>query len=584
MEHTDVLTTYIASFVDELAEAQIEDVVISPGSRSTPIAMLMAEHPHIRVHLNIDERSAGFFALGIAKAKNKPVALVCTSGTAAANYYPAVVEAHYSRVPLVVITADRPYELREVGAPQAINQQFLFGHYTKWFVDTALPEESSEMNRYIRTIAARAVSTSSSSPKGPVHVNVPLREPIVPNLSLSNLWGSEKRDKSYVSFMNGDATLSQASFMNLAHHLQKQEKGLIVCGDQLSSDAIEPISRLAQALQFPIIADPLSQLRSGTHNHAFVIDTYDSFLKSDKITDDFRPDVIIRFGAMPISKTLSTFLRAYEPREMLVVDEHDGWRDPTSRATSMIRCHERIFAAELLSHLSEYQRKSTSWSSRWIDVNHQTSCILKKLQRTEEWFEGRVVGELAELLPERAALFVGNSMPIRDIDSFFLRNSKEISIFANRGANGIDGVVSTALGVSTQYEHAVLLIGDLSFYHDLNGLLAAKMHQLNLTIVLINNDGGGIFSFLPQSKEEKHFEFLFGTPTGLQFEHAVNLYDGIFTSAKSWKEFRDAITDSIIQGGLHVIEIRTNRQQNVEIHRKIWEHVSEEINLSKYEE
>ncbi|MEE6130616.1 2-succinyl-5-enolpyruvyl-6-hydroxy-3-cyclohexene-1-carboxylic-acid synthase [Priestia sp. GS2] len=582
MDHTNQLTAYVAAFVDELAKLGVNHVVVSPGSRSTPIAMLMSEHEKIKVHLNIDERSAGFFALGMAKAKNQPVALVCTSGTAAANYFPAVVEAYYSRVPLLVITADRPHELREVGAPQAINQQYLFSHYAKWFVDTALPKATEEPIRYIRTLAGRAVSLSASGPKGPVHINMPLREPIVPNLSLENLWSLHERENSYVSFDEGKSMLSSQAFEHIGQFIKDETKGLIICGDQLNSEDKQAIVELSDYLQFPIIADPLSQMRSGNHDKDLIIDTYDSFLKKEGIQPLLKPEVVIRFGAMPVSKGLTLFLKAYELKAVFVVDESNGWRDPTLRSTHMIQCNEGLFARELPKYIGS-KKSSNSWSEKWIELNKQVKDSLKASLQ-DKWFEGSIVEELSKLLPANSALFIGNSMPIRDVDSFFFATDKKLHLFANRGANGIDGVVSSALGVSTEYEHTVLLIGDLSFYHDLNGLLAAKMHNLNLTVVLINNDGGGIFSFLPQSKEEKHFEFLFGTPTGLQFEHAANLYAGTFSRAYTAGEFHDALKASFKEGGLHIVEVPTVRTENVEMHREIWNNVSQVINLSKFEE
>lgn len=287
---------------------------------------------------------------------------------------------------------------------------------------------------------------------------------------------------------------------------------------------------------------------------------------------------------MPVSKPLLQFLKAHEPTEMFVVDQGKGWRDPTLRSTVMIEADDTLFCEELIKRLSANQEESTSWLRLWKKINAQTAQALRTLTSGQEWFEGQVVQEIVDVVPEGTALFAGNSMPVRDIDSFFLNTEKDIPLFVNRGANGIDGVVSSALGVSTAYDHTVLFIGDLSFYHDLNGLLAAKMHNLNLTVVLVNNDGGGIFSFLPQSKQEKHFEFLFGTPTGLNFEHATRLYDGTFSSASSWEEFRHAMNHAFVKGGLHVVEIRTTRTENVETHRSLWKLVSGEINLSNGEE
>ncbi|WP_110114227.1 2-succinyl-5-enolpyruvyl-6-hydroxy-3-cyclohexene-1-carboxylic-acid synthase [Bacillus sp. CGMCC 1.16541] len=580
MSHMNNLTSYLASFIDELSNANVYDVVVSPGSRSTPLALLMAEHPDIRVHLNIDERSAGFFALGMAKAKKVPVALLCTSGTAAANYYPAVVEAHYSRIPLLIITADRPHELRDIGAPQAIDQMHLFGKYAKWFAELALPEETPNMIRYIRTVAGRAIHTASATPAGPVHLNVPLREPLVPNLSLEGLWENGKRQEtSYVKGTSGRMTLSQQEFKQLADRLERYEKGLIVCGDHVDENLASSICALAEKLQFPIIADPLSQVRSGKHDKRYVISTYDTILKNDELFELLHPDVVIRFGAMPVSKPLTLLLKNYPPTEMFVIDEGNGWRDPTLLATNMISCHDLEFCDSLVQYLNEKSSENSQWLNIWDQLNHLVTCVLTEVtSKDDRLFEGRIVSQLVQHLPEQSTLFVGNSMPIRDVDTFFMNNEKSIRVLANRGANGIDGVVSTALGVSMVHEHTVLLIGDLSFYHDLNGLLAAKMLNLNLTVVLVNNDGGGIFSFLPQSKEEKHFESLFGTPTGIDYEHVVNMYGGTFLKAKTWDDFGMYLRDSVSSKGLHVIEVQTNRQENVQLHRKLWNNVSQEMN------
>ncbi|HWO98686.1 MAG TPA: 2-succinyl-5-enolpyruvyl-6-hydroxy-3-cyclohexene-1-carboxylic-acid synthase [Bacillus sp. (in: firmicutes)] len=575
----EVLTSYVAAFVDELVSAGVTDAVVSPGSRSTPIAMLMAEHPGIHVHLNIDERSAGFFALGIAKAKRKAVALVCTSGTAAANYYPAVVEACQSRVPLVVITADRPHELRDVGAPQAINQLHLFGQYAKWFAELALPENNEGMLRYIRTTAARAVGTSLTAPAGPVHLNFPLREPLVPNLSHPNLWESGRSMKAeQVKVHNGALICSPAVLEEAVMKVKQYERGIIVCGDHEGTAFADAVVELAEKLNYPILADPLSQLRSGKHRKELIVNAYDTFLRNESLLADLKPEVVIRFGAMPVSKSLLLFLKEYKPEEMLVIDGGGGWREPTLVATNMIQCEETYFCQELGRLAGDLSHSSTKWLEKWLFINEKTTDLLQKRMSEESLFEGKVVTELIDLLPEASILFVGNSMPIRDVDTFFSLNEKSIKIMANRGANGIDGVVSSALGVSTTQQPTILFIGDLSFYHDLNGLLAAKLNGLDLTIILVNNDGGGIFSFLPQSKEEKHFEFLFGTPTGIEFKNAVEMYGGDFKTIETWEEFRQVVTQSFKEKGLKVIEIKTNRGENVMVHREVWKYVSQEMN------
>uniref|UniRef100_C5D6U8 2-succinyl-5-enolpyruvyl-6-hydroxy-3-cyclohexene-1-carboxylate synthase n=1 Tax=Geobacillus sp. (strain WCH70) TaxID=471223 RepID=C5D6U8_GEOSW len=572
----EALTLYIAAFVDELAKIGVQDVVVSPGSRSTPLAIMMAEHPAMRVHINIDERSAAFFALGMAKAKRHPIALLCTSGTAVANYFPAVVEAYYSRVPLIVITADRPHELRDVGAPQAIDQLNIYGRYAKWFVEMALPEKSTDMLRYARTMAARAAGVAISAPAGPVHLNFPLREPLVPIVHEETWEQIEAKEPSYTTVIPGKMTIGMEQIQELYNELSSAEKGLIVCGQIDQPAFAEAVTKLAEMLDFPILADPLSQLRSGTHAKEYIIDSYDAILKDETIAASLVPDVVIRFGAMPVSKPLFLLLKRYPSIKQIVVDGEGGWREPTLMASYMVYCDEVEFCRRLIDIGASKQSKS-QWSTTWKMINDIAKSVLLEATMEEELFEGKVFTELSQLLPDGATLFVGNSMPIRDTDTFFFTNDKQIRILANRGANGIDGVVSSALGASAVTEPLVLVIGDLSFYHDLNGLLAAKMHGLHATIIVLNNNGGGIFSFLPQAKHKKHFEMLFGTPTDLQFEHAVRMYEGNYQKIKTWDEFRHYVTQSLTTDGLHVMEVCTSRENNVRKHRLLWEKVSQEI-------
>ncbi|MBB6282731.1 2-succinyl-5-enolpyruvyl-6-hydroxy-3-cyclohexene-1-carboxylic-acid synthase [Geobacillus subterraneus] len=571
---TNALSYYVAAFVDGLVQAGVTEAVISPGSRSTPLAMAMAEHRGLRFSMHIDERSAAFFALGMAKAKQRPVALVCTSGTAAANYLPAIVEAHYSRVPLVVLTADRPHELRDVGAPQAIDQLHLYGRYAKWFVDLALPEETDSMLRYARTMAARAAAIAAGAPAGPVHVNVPLREPLVPIID-EDVWERVRTVAETPQMISGHATLSAENAAALYEQLAAAKRGLIVCGPLDQPGFAEAVTELARALDVPILADPLSQLRTGSHDKTYVIDSYDAMLKDEAIASKLVPDVVLRFGAMPVSKPLFLWLKQHRSIRQIVVDD-GGWRDPTLSAACVVHSNETVFCRQLLD-IAEPKRNASAWSTMWREINDIARTVLREHLPAGEWFEGKVFAELAELLPAGATLFVGNSMPIRDADTFLFATDKPLRVLANRGANGIDGVVSSALGASSVAQPLVLVIGDLSFYHDVNGLLAAKMHGLQATIVLLNNNGGGIFSFLPQARHEGPFETLFGTPTDLSFAHAVEMYGGRYAVPYTWDEFRLHVAESLDTGGLNVIEVRTSRAENVQMHRLLWERVSQEI-------
>lgn len=575
MTHQQALTDYTAAFVNELVQTGVIDVVVSPGSRSTPLAMMMAEHPKLKVHIQIDERSAGFFALGMAKAIKKPVALLCTSGTAAANYYPAVIEANYSRVPLIVITADRPHELREVGAPQAIDQIHLYGKHVKAFYEMPLPEKEISIIRFVRMTCARAVGTACSNPTGPVHLNIPFREPLIPSLENEDLFKVEERTDRYVQIETGSWTIDQAQFAELAHQLSDHRNGVIICGPMDDDHFKDEIIYLAEKLSFPILADPLSQLRSGEHDHSQIVDSYDNFLRNEVTKQYLKPDIILRFGAMPVSKALSIFLKENHTAKHFVVDGGSGWRDPSALASNMIFCDEAIFCKSIISLLSE--SLENKMLEKWKAINEVAKEQMLMVRDLTDMDEGKLFALLVDILPQNSTLFVGNSMPIRDLDSFFYSNQKSIRVMANRGANGIDGIISSALGAAVYSEKMYLVLGDLTFYHDLNGLLASKLLDIDLTIIIINNNGGGIFSFLPQANHPKNFELLFGTPLDLDFEHVVKMYNGSFMKTENWDDFLSAFSTTKKESGLKVLEVPTNREKNVVQHRKLWNSVSREI-------
>ncbi|WP_079710957.1 2-succinyl-5-enolpyruvyl-6-hydroxy-3-cyclohexene-1-carboxylic-acid synthase [Paraliobacillus ryukyuensis] len=581
MNYTEALSRYVAAFVDELAQHELGNVVISPGSRSTPLAMTFAEHPDVKTWVNMDERSAGFFALGIAKQTNQPVALVCTSGTAAANYYPAVIEAYYSRVPLLVLTADRPHELRDVGAPQAINQLHLYGEYAKWFQELSLPEATDRSLGYIRSIAARAFHVANGKNKGVVHLNFPFREPLVPDFSLPNLWGNQEKAK-HLEFHQGQKQLSTPELHKLYEQLKQYKKGLIVCGPMQDNDAQVELLALAEAWQIPILADPLSQLRQGVTNKRVVIDSYDAILKDPNTRKKLEPDFIIRFGAMPVSKPYTLWLKEKPAIDHYVVEEDQGFREPVGHGATVFYTDPAMFCATMLE-LPKFQF-DLNWVKQWQSYNQVAMNILK--EHDEEGLnEGHAVVHLAEHIPDNSTLFIGNSMAIRDVDTFWFATNKIIKMLANRGANGIDGVISSALGAATASKRVTLFIGDVSFFHDQNGLLMAKQYGLNLTIVLINNNGGGIFSFLPQAKQQSpHYEALFGTPLDLDLSHVAQLYKGNYANPKTWEAYQEALKESYRRSGLSIIELNTVRTHNAAWHeqkwRKIATHIEEELHVS----
>ena len=591
---------YAVVFVDELQRAGIRNVVICPGSRSTPLAMAFASQTAIRAWMHVDERSAAFFGLGMAKKLHKPVALLCTSGTAAANFLPALVEATLSHVPLLVLTADRPHELRDNGAPQSIDQNRLYGTYAKWFVEVALPEATDAALRYIRTIADRAVAASQAIPSGPVHLNFPFREPLTPepihgqSLPLVeqrdlNVWQGRPGNSQYIEVH--DTTLGTPDILTigkLRRMISEAQRGLIIAGPNDDSMLIEPLVRLSQYVGYPILADPLSQMRCSVSQQSMVLTSYDAFLRIDSFIDQAQPELIIRFGAIPTSKPLLLYLKHHASTPLVVIDGNDSWEEPTQLANQLIHANPTALCNDLLHAIEQHQTDeempsvaSRAWLRLWQDTDKITQqALLNTIYDFREIFEGRVFSELANLLRDGTTLYVGNSMPVRDLDTFFWSGEQRIRIMANRGANGIDGVISSALGASAvaeKHEPTVLVLGDLSFFHDLNGLLAARLHQLNLTIILINNDGGGIFSFLPKAAYPEHFEQLFGTPTGLDFRLAVEMYGGRFQRVDNWESFRKAVNQGLHTGGLHVIELPAERTSNVKMHRQLWEAVKKAI-------
>jgi 2-succinyl-5-enolpyruvyl-6-hydroxy-3-cyclohexene-1-carboxylate synthase len=588
MNPENILALYVGAFVDELARAGVTQLCFCPGSRSTPLAMTFAADPRFKLWQHLDERSAAFFALGLAKAHGRPALVLCTSGSAAANFFPAIVEARYARVPLIVLTADRPPELRDFGAPQTIDQLKLFGDYPKWFVEMALPDASADVLRYARTVAARAVAESLAAPAGVVHLNFPFREPLVPDLPgltaprPAGLARADDRPYSIVS--PGVRAVDAAAIERLAAELHSVERGLIIAGMQSDPAFPEALARLSAALGYPILADPLSQVRCGPHDRANVIDSYDAFLRDASVVERLAPEVVLRFGAMPTSKPVLQYLQQHASARQILIDGGGEWPDAARLASDVIHADPTHLCDQLVETPLSLQGtpkgrdggEGHGWLATWRDIHRRTrQAVAAQVAEFTEPFEGRVFTELAACLPERATVFASSSMPVRDLDTFFPGDERPLRFLSNRGANGIDGVVSTALGVSAATgDPLVLVIGDLALYHDMNGLLAAKLHRLRATVILINNDGGGIFSFLPQAAHPEHFEQLFGTPHGLAFKPAAELYGATYRRVETWADFRAAVRAGVHGDRLMIVEMRTDRQSNVTMHRQVWKAVS----------
>jgi 2-succinyl-5-enolpyruvyl-6-hydroxy-3-cyclohexene-1-carboxylate synthase len=574
------------ALVDQLATSGVRNAIICPGSRSTPIAVSLAAHPDIQRWVLVDERAAAYFALGMSRQLTAPVVILSTSGTAAANFLPAVVEARLSRIPLIVLTADRPPEMRDWGAAQTIDQIHLFGSHVKWFVDMPVPDGDVALARHARATAARAVQTARSHPAGPIHLNFPFREPLLPaDLGPTRqLWPNLVQSRHNDSFPQPEPSRQvpvAAAVDELASQIVREPRGIIVCGPGEVSGLADAASALSATSGYPILADPLSGVRFGLHDRTGVVDAYDPFLRDQEIARALQPEIVIRVGALPTSKPLQQFLLARTDRVHVVIDA-GAPRDPSHLATSYMLADTGATLANLAERVTALGKSgSCGWLDTWKAVDRAAaSAIASALAHHDEPFEGRAVSEVAALLPEGATLVVGNSMPIRDVDAFVRGDQRRLRMVGNRGANGIDGVISTALGAAAVAAGpVVLLVGDLSFLHDLNGLLAASKFDLDATVVVLNNDGGGIFSFLPQAEQldAPTFEALFGTPTGLDVATAARLFGASHARPGDWGAFRRELCRAFDGQGLAVIELVTDRDRNVTQHRAVWAAVAEAL-------
>jgi 2-succinyl-5-enolpyruvyl-6-hydroxy-3-cyclohexene-1-carboxylate synthase len=577
----------LRAFVDGLVAAGIEQAVVCPGSRSTPLALAIRTTPQLTTRVLIDERAAGFFALGMARTSGRPVVLLATSGTAVVNFAPAVVEAQLSRVPLVVLTADRPPELQDRGAAQTIDQRFLYGRAAKWYAELPLMDGQPATMAHLRSVAGRAVAMAAAGPAGPVHVNVPLREPLLPDASLAP--GAPQ--PPFVSVIPGMPVLDDEVLGELATLSARTVRGLIVAGPDDDPELPEALVGLSRATGYPILADPLSGLRAGPHDKRRVITRADQIVRPGVWIDRHPPDLVIRTGAMPTSKPVLQLLERTRPAQ-IVLDGDGGWREPALLPTTFVHADPAATARALTVKLGSNYR-TLGWTREWQAAEKTTVLAMRAWARSvTEPFEGAVIPALAEALPDGSVLWAGSSMPVRDLDAWFPATDKRITIRSNRGANGIDGVVSSALGAAAVSAGPVaLVVGDVSFLHDLNALLAAKLHGLSATIVLLNNDGGGIFSFLPQAQPGKpvagsglpeHYEELFGTPHGVDVAPIVTALGGEHHLVTGTADLAASLEDSLGRPGVQVLELRTSRQRNLVLHRGLAEQVGHAVARTPY--
>jgi 2-succinyl-5-enolpyruvyl-6-hydroxy-3-cyclohexene-1-carboxylate synthase len=562
----------LQALVDELARCGMRHAVTCPGSRNAPIALTLAAHDRVDAVSVIDERAAGFMALGMAKASGRPVAVACTSGTAAANLLPAVVEAHEGRVPLIVLTADRPPELRDVGAGQAIDQLKLFGTAAKWFVEVGNGDPGRDWAQHIRALACRAWWTAAGGRPGPVHLNLPLREPLAPSpeeLDAAD-WQGRPGGRPWVELREHSQAPDAGDVQALAERIAATPDGAIVCGGG-AGDVAEAVARLAAASGWPVLADPLSGARCGAHDHSHVVAHYDVLLRDGQFAAGVRPRLTVRFGEMPTSKALRAWLA---DADQVVVDPHATWNEPTRTAETILHA-DPVHACDALATAVEARgpERDAAWLDGWRAAD---ALVPPALAAAPDPFEPKAYAALEPVLPEDAVVWISSSMPIRYVESFFPQSGRAIRFLSNRGANGIDGVVSSAAGAARATgAPTFLLIGEVALLHDVGGLLAARRAGIDLTIVCTNNGGGGIFDHLPVAEhaDAAAYETHIATPTGVELA-AVAAVAGIAHRLVSTPgELRAAVA---ADPGL--IELRADRADSVRLSRELASAVTADLN------
>ena len=567
--HGALNVTWSDLFVSALHAAGVRDAVVCSGSRSAPLAIAFGRSP-IETRVSLDERAAGFFALGLAKAARRPVALVCTSGSAAANFFPAVVEASSARVPLIVATADRPPELRDTGAPQTIDQIKLFGGLVRWFVEVGVPEDARAMLDYVSSLGTRAVAEAWHAPAGPVHLNFAFREPLLPSPEALPP-APAPAPETHVA--PEPLRAPERAIERLAKMVRSLRRGLILCGpDEGAADLSHRVARLAEVTGYPVLADPASPVRYGHAAPSPVLGAYDAFLRSPTFADRFGPEIVIQLGAALTSKAFHGYAARHPGTVHVIVDPAQGWRSPARRGRERIAADPGEAAAALLESLEGSADPLPSWRQEFERAEGAArEVIARHLGRAEAFEEGAIFPALLDVLPEAGTLYAGNSMAIRDLDTFAPSHPRRLRVLTNRGASGIDGVLSSALGASAASEGPLLLVlGDLSFHMDLNALHMVRGGGVQATVVIVNNNGGGIFSFLPAARHAD-FERWFGTPHGLSFEPAAALYHLPYARPRSWEELKQRAGASLLARTTEVIEIRTERERNRAWHQTVWD-------------
>ncbi len=567
LDYRTVNSLWASILVETLARLGLRYAIICPGSRSTPLTMAFAAHPLIDAIPVLDERSGAFWALGLAKRTRTPIPVVCTSGTAAANFYPAVIEAHESGIPLLILSTDRPALVRECHSGQTIDQSKLFGTYPVWQVELGLPTVDPEQFDYVRQLTQHAHERALTG--GAVHLNIPFDDPLAPTgtQSVDSPALNPEREAAFFAGLHPAPPIRQT----LDPHWLKAQgsqwqacpQGLIIAGEAQPLDPAayaEAVGSLSQRLGWPVLAESLSPLRNHQHHIPALISTYDLLLRDPELAQRLQPQQVIQIGPLHTSKVLRAYLKSWDPL-MWLVDEGQQDLDPLRNRTQPLKLSIQDLAQAVREGLPELdQDANQAYRDSWIQLEQQAHrAIDDELADQTHLFEGRIPWLLSQIMPADSALFVANSNPIRDLESFWSPNDRRIRIFCNRGANGIDGTLSTALGVAHDGIPTFFLTGDLALLHDTNGFLTVPKFKGSLTIVLINNHGGGIFEMLPISGFEPPFEEYFVMPQAVNFSQLCQTYGVAYQQAHDWHQFQTLLKQDP-PAGVRLIEIETDRK------------------------
>ena len=582
---------FAAALFEELAASGVRHVCVCPGSRSAPLAVSASRSEDLRVWVHLDERAASFFALGLARAERAPVALVCTSGTAAANFLPAVVEAYQGRVPLLVLTADRPPELRGWGAAQTIDQVGLFGSHVRWWSEASPPQAGAGDLSRARTLACRAVAVAGGPPSGPVHLNLPFGEPLDPTPDPDTAGGGESRptrgaapeargSRPYARNWRSLPSPSPELLSDLLEMVLSARRGVIACGPGDSDPGLpDAVARLGRALGWPVLAESTSQVRCGPHTDgAPVLACFDALLRDRRFALAHPPDLVLRIGAPLTSKAFQQWLDLHPGGRLVLLDPDRTWSDPQHLVSEVIGADPTLLCGELEERLRgrPSQPGSPDWLGEWSAAETRARRIVEdRIEAPGGLLAPQVVAALGEVLPDGATLFVSNSMAVRDLDGFLPVSTRRLRVLANKGANGIDGIVSSALGAAVALPGLVLLSGDLAFLHDVGGLFAAHRHGIRATLVIVNDDGGGIFSLLPIAAhgERVDFERLFTVSHGLDLAAIAGAYRLEHRRVGTVAELREAVHHSLASSGTQVIEVAVDRRENLALRQEIQQEI-----------